>query len=233
MTTQGAKVSFLHSHLHPATIMDPLPQERFPLDASSSAPIIAQQTAATTTEHQGLQMKEEAWRKCATPCAQAMEDPARFLQHYFHTNGSPDRAKTPKPLVLDDFRRRDELEQHTKKVAGLHVCSAGQKFDFVVCIGWGLSAVYEAAEQITHDFAIKRAESRKARTESDLKKHHDIADKIKRSIDPATLTKEDKLWEVYGTYVVHCDDLVSAEEDWEFDLAIEHHTSPGLLQAEV
>lgn len=178
-------------------------------------------------------MKEEAWRKCATPCAQATEDPERFLQHYFHTNGAPDRVKAPKPLILNDFRMRAKLKQYTKKIPGLHVCSGGREYDFVVCIGWDLNAVNETAEQSTHDFALKRAERRKARTESDLKRHRDVVDKMKWNIDTTKLTKEDKLWRAYGTYVVQCDNLLSAEEDWGFGFAIEHHTSPGLLQAEV
>jgi hypothetical protein len=47
-----------------------------------------------------IRLKEEAWQNCTTPVERALQDPERFVNFHFLTNGRPDRTKTTEPFAL-------------------------------------------------------------------------------------------------------------------------------------
>ncbi|KAK1979715.1 hypothetical protein LZ30DRAFT_797150 [Colletotrichum cereale] len=78
--------------------------------------------------------EDEAFAKCTTPVQKAACDLGRFMDHYFLTEGKPDRRKAPQPLALYGFTKHSALEALTYRVPGLQTARA--KHSANICIGW-------------------------------------------------------------------------------------------------
>ncbi|KAK8188806.1 uncharacterized protein BKA78DRAFT_296862 [Phyllosticta capitalensis] len=148
----------------------------------------------------------EAFANCSTPSERAKQDPVRFLEFYFLTDGTSDRTKTAEPLALDglDSPSRAELHELAGDIGGLHTKSGGADKNRILFIGWGHSAVWDLARDLEKQEERRQAAEREAVWEVMMKGHYDFVSELgQKSPRPFELQN------CKGSYIVRCSEITT------------------------
>ena len=161
-----------------------------------------------------------------------MQDLDRVMEHYFLTNGRPDKSKTTEALALYGFANRSQIHIYAERIPGVETTSGGEGPERTICIGWDRSAVWRLAGTISARVFEEKLKKQEDEWEDTMADHRAFVETLGVKKTTTKLSNQATLERCKGSYTVRCDEASRQWDDCDtLTLDIANGPEPGILIA--